>query len=165
MKKNRIHNINKTGFKTPKDYFNNLEDVILSEIKLHETFTESGFTAPKDYFDTLEERIINKVSKKETTKVIPLFSKRNIVYISSIAAAILLLFNLNIFNNEITIDNIDTQTVENYILDENIGTYEIASVLTDDYLLEESFIEFKVDDDAIETYILNDLDIENLIIE
>ena len=165
MKKNRIHNIKKTGFKTPKDYFNNLEDVILSEIKLQETFTESGFTAPKGYFDILEERIIDKVSKKETTKVIPLFSKRNIIYISSIAAAILLLFNLNVFNKQTTFDTIDTQTVENYILNENIGTYEIASVLSDEYLLEESFIEFKVDDDAVETYILNDLDIENLIIE
>jgi len=86
MTKNNLHNIKETGFKAPKDYFDNLEDSILSEIKLKESSSDTGFKTPKDYFETLEDRIIEKTSEKKTPKVISLLNRRNLIYISSIAA-------------------------------------------------------------------------------
>ena len=165
MKQNKIHNIKETGFKVPKDYFNNLEDIILSDIKLKETLGDSGFKAPEDYFNTLERKILDKVSEKDKSKVIPLFSKKNLIYISSIAAAVLLLFNLSIFEKDLTWDDLDINTVENYIINENIGTYEIASLLINEELKEEDFINYSLNDEHLETYLMDNLDIEDLIIE
>ncbi|MDO5969715.1 hypothetical protein Q4Q35_07835 [Flavivirga aquimarina] len=165
MKQNKLHNIKETGFKVPDGYFNQLEDVILSDIKLKKMSSDSGFKLPKDYFDTLEDTIINKVSAKKSTKVIPLFKKRTLIYISSVAAAVLLLFNLSIFEKELTFDSLDIETVENYIIDENIGSYEIAALLPEEDLLEENFIEYNVETETVETYILNNLDIEDIIVE
>jgi hypothetical protein len=165
MKKNNLHNIKKTGFKVPEDYFNTLEDTILSHIKLEELSVDSGFKTPENYFDTLENTIINKVSEKETSKVIPLFSKRNLVYISSIAAAILLLFNLSIFQKKSSWNTLDIQTVENYIIEGQMSSYEISSLLSDEELIEENFINYNFNDENIESYLLDNLDINDLINE
>lgn len=166
MKKNRIHNIKETGFKVPKGYFNNLDDALLNNIKLKEVPDEAGFKTPANYFDSLEDTILNKVSEKGNNKVISLFSRRNLIYASSIAAAVLLLFNLSIFKNntETGWDAIDAETVENYIINENIGSYEIASLLIDEDLNEANFTEVEFTDEALENYILDHITVEDLII-
>tara|TARA_R110002050_G_scaffold300364_1_gene469404 strand:- start:12232 stop:12732 length:501 start_codon:yes stop_codon:yes gene_type:complete len=166
MKKNNIHNINETGFKVPKDYFDNLEDAILSELKLKELSNNSGFKTPKDYFETLEDRIIKKTSTKEAPRVISLFTKRNLVYISSIAAAVLLLFNLSIFKSTPTWKSLDTETVENYMINGDLlDSYEIASLLTTEELSDANFIETNFNENNIETYLINHLDVEDLYVE
>jgi hypothetical protein len=164
MKTNKIHSITNSGLKTPKDYFDNLEDRFMAEIKLSEAKNNSGFKAPEGYFDSLENSILNKVSEKETSKVIPLFNKKNLIYISSIAAAVLLLFNLSIFEtNTNSWDSLDADTVENYILDENLGAYEIASSLLEDDMLEENFASLEFTDEAMEGYFLENTSVEDLI--
>ena len=164
MKTNKLHNITNSGLKAPKDYFDNLEDRFMAEIKLSEVQNNSGFKAPEGYFDTLENSIIKKISKKETTKVIPLFNKKNLIYISSIAAAVLLLFNLSFFETKTNSwDNLDTDTVEAYILDENVDAYEIASLLLEDDMLEESFASIDFTDEAMEGYFLENTSVEDLI--
>lgn len=163
MQKNRIHNINKTGFKTPPDYFNNLEEAILCQIKLKETIKNTGFKTPKDYFDTLESRVMDEILENETPKVISLINKRTIIYVSSIAAAVLLLFNLSIFNKDLDWNKLDSETVENYMLSEDISTYEIASFLSVEDLNEENFITYDLNEENVETYLLNNLDIDDII--
>lgn len=165
MKQNKLHNIEETGFKIPDDYFNALEAIILSNIKLKKMSSDSGFKLPENYFNALEDTITNKISTKTPTKVIPLFRKRTLIYISSTAAAVLLLFNLSIFKNKPTFDSLDFETVENYIMNENIGSYEIAALLSEEDLLEENFIEYQVEEKIIETYILDHLDVEDIILE
>ncbi|WP_303316022.1 hypothetical protein Q4Q34_13210 [Flavivirga abyssicola] len=166
MKQNKLHNIKGTGFKVPDDYFNTLEDVILSDIKLNKMSKDSGFKLPEDYFNNLEDTIIDKVSTKPPAKVIPLFRKKTIIYLSGIAAAILLLFNLSFPEEKPAFDSLDFETVENYIMNENIGSYEIATLLSEKDLLEEHFIEYKEgDEDTIENYILDNLDIDDIILE
>ncbi|WP_147676057.1 hypothetical protein [Algibacter pacificus] len=163
MKTNKIHNVTHSGLKAPKDYFDNLEDRFMTEIKLNEAAKNSGFKAPEGYFETLEDCILNQVSEKETTKVIPLFSKKNLLYISSIAAAVLLLFNLSITKTETSWDNLDADTVENYILEENVGTYDIASLLLDNEITEDAFAFLEVTDEAMEGYFLEHTSAEDLI--
>ncbi|MCH7525768.1 MAG: hypothetical protein IIC74_12470 [Bacteroidetes bacterium] len=125
----------------------------------------TGFKTPDNYFDAIEDVIINKIETKNTTKVIPLFSRRNLIYASSIAAAVLLLFNLSIFDKEITWDSLDTQTVENYIINEGIDSYEIAALLFEDDLTEDLFIQNTITVESLETYILENTSIEDILIE
>jgi len=166
MKKNSIHNINETGFKAPKDYFNNLEDTILSGIKLKEASSDSGFKTPKDYFETLEDRIIEKTSTESTPKVISLFNRKHLIYITSVAAAVLLLFNLSVFKTTPTWASLDTETVEDYMINENaIDSYEIASLLTTEELTSADFVEIDFNENNIETYLINHLDAEDLYFE
>ncbi len=165
MKDNKLHNIKNTGFKAPDNYFDTLEDRLFTEAKLKANVNSSGFVMPKDYLDGLEDAILNKVTEKEP-KVIPLLSKRTLVYVSSIAAAILLLFNLSILKTKpTTFDSLDTETVENYILEEDIGSYEINSSLTEDDFYVDNFSEVTIDDQSFEDYILNDVNLEDIMLE
>lgn len=162
-----LNNIKKTGFKTPDNYFDAVDDNIMNAIKQENSnlSMETGFKTPDNYFDAIEDAVINKVQTKNTSKVIQLFSKRNLLYASSIAAAVLLIFNLSIFDKEVTWDSLDTQTVENYIIDEGIDSYELAALFTDDDFLEIDFIEQNISDETLENYILDNLDLEELMIE
>lgn len=164
MKKNKLNNVKETGFKVPKDYFNNLEDIVLSHNKLKKLSSHSGFKTPDSYFDTLEDAILSQVSEKENSKVISIFSRSNLIYASGIAAAVLLLFNLSLFEKKTGWEGIEAETVEDFIINENIGSYEIAALLIDEELNEDTFTDVELSDEAIETYILENATVEDLII-
>jgi hypothetical protein len=164
--KTNLDNIKKTGFKTPDNYFDKVEDKLMNAIKQENNFNlnkETGFKTPDNYFNAIEDVIINKT--KNTPKVIQLFSKRNLLYASSIAAAVLLLFNLSIFDKEVTWDSLNSQTVENYIIDEGIDSYELVALFSEDDFSEVDFIEQNITDETLENYLLDNLDIEEIIIE
>lgn len=167
MKNERIHNIDTSGFNTPSDYFETLNDSILSKLKTNklDSIKETGFKVPSNYFESIDHTILeNKITKKES-KVIQLFNKKNLIYISSIAAAILLLFNLLVFDNKPSFANLDIETVENYIIDDNISTYEIAMILAGDESTENIIINYDVNEDNIEEFLLNNTDIDDLMFE
>src|SRR5690606_3425873 len=94
-----LKNIKASGFKTPENYFEGVEDSVLNQIHL-KSIEGSGFKIPEGYLDTIDNTIIAKVYKNNDTKVINLFSMYNLLYLSSVAAAILLLFNLSIFESK-----------------------------------------------------------------
>ncbi|MBU2950074.1 hypothetical protein KO493_05115 [Tamlana agarivorans] len=169
MKTNKLHNIHSTGFKIPDGYFDALEDRIFNKLKNDSPLNaveETGFKAPKDYFDSINESIIEHIKNEEkTTKIIPLFNKKTILFASSIAAAVLLLFNLSVFESKPTFNSLDAQTVENYIISEDMSTSELAFLFTDVELDETIFSETIFDDENIEDYLLNNTDIETLITE
>ena len=50
---------------------------------------ESGFQIPADYFESLEDRILTQVSEKKDSKIISLWQKKSL-WFSSIAATLLL---------------------------------------------------------------------------
>ncbi|MEP3836820.1 MAG: hypothetical protein ABJM36_04195 [Algibacter sp.] len=168
MKNKKIHNIKSTGFKTPDDYFDSVEEKIFSKLNAEsvlDTIKEPGFKVPDNYFESFNDRLLNKTQNEEKTKVIPLFSRTNLIYVSSIAAAILLLFNLSVFDSKPTFDNLDIETVENYIEDESISTYEIAALFSDKQIEEDNIIDYNFDEDNIEEYLLINADIEALILD
>ncbi|TBN04784.1 hypothetical protein EYD45_05860 [Hyunsoonleella flava] len=167
MKRNKLDNINASGFKVPKDYFENFEYTLMDNIKVEEVIgtPETGFDVPKHYFETLEDRIVANVAEKKDTKVISLLNRKTIVYISGIAAAILLLFNLSIFNDRVSIEDLEAATVENYILDEDISSYEIASLFTEELPSEDGLVEYNLDAENLEEYLLNNADIESYMVE
>ena len=56
--------------------------------------------------------------------------------------------------------------MQNYIIEENIDAYEIASLLYEDEDIEfENFVNFNLEENNVETYLLENLDVETLIIE
>lgn len=162
MSQEKLHNINNSGFKVPKNYFDTLEDRLFTQAKLKASSDSSGFTMPENYLNTLEDNILSQVSEKETAKIIPLFSRKNLLYASSIAAAITLLFTLSIQNTKPMLDGVDNETVESYLLNEDIDLYEIASTLTAEDLAKENFKEVKIDETTFEDYILSDVDLEGM---
>ena len=168
MKRNKLKNISSNGFKVPKNYFEELEDKVFSKIdegNIPLEVDSSGFATPDNYFGTIEDRIIDKVSEDREVKVISLLSKRNLIYASSIAAAMVIMFSLTLKNTDPNFDNLETETVENYILDENISSYEIASLLTEEELLEDVYVEHDLQKENIEAYLLDNVTIDDLIIE
>lgn len=165
MKKNSIDQIKKSGFEVPKNYFDHIEQSILDTAKLKSLSETSGFKTPKNYFETLEDIILEKVSEHKTPKILPLFSRKYMIYASSIAAAVLLLFNLSIFEDKMSWDDVDVKTVENYIINENIESYDIASLMTEEDILETHFVTHKLNEDAVESYILEYVEIEDLLID
>ena len=163
MNKNNLHNIKNSGFKTPKNYFDSFEDSVMNQIKLQEKIEDSGFRVPSNYFDSLDDKILGKVAHEP--KVIPLFTKRNLLYVSSIAAAIVLMFNIIGNNKQLTFDDLEIVSIENYLSEENIDTQEFASLLTEDELTADNFIDTNITDEALEDYIMQNATIEDLIIE
>jgi len=167
MKKNTLHQITSSGFKTPENYFESFDASLLN--KLHpesalDSVKTSGFKIPDNYFETVDETILD-LTVKNKTKVIPLFSKTQWIYASSIAAAVLLLFNLSFFESKPSFDNLDTETIDYFIMDEPMSSYEMALLLDNETLEEALDIDYSINEDIIEEYLLNNADIEALLIE
>ncbi|AXT19653.1 hypothetical protein D7030_09690 [Flavobacteriaceae bacterium AU392] len=166
MKPNLNH-IKHSGYKVPKDYFDTLDDSIMNSVTSNKFKVESsGFSTPTDYFDTLEETIMNTVSNnKKETKVIPLFNKKSLIYISSIAAAALIFISIYISKETVTFDSIEMELVENYLYTESISSEDLLSLLSDDSLIEDDFIQNNLNDDSLENFILDDDTIDDFLID
>lgn len=157
----KLKNIKDSGFKIPKNYLEDFEDNFLSEIKL-KNIGSSGFKLPEGYLESIDKQILDKVLKNKEPKVINLFNKRHLLYVSSIAAAILLLFNLSLFESKkITFDSLETANIESYIMNLGIDSYEIGSLLNNDEIIEENFVKHTFSDENMENYILNNVDVLN----
>lgn len=168
MKDKKLHNIKSTGFKVPKDYFESFETSMLDKIKNEKHLNEidsAGFKTPDGYFETVESKVFERLSEEKNTKVVAINFKQTLVYISGIAAAILIILNLPIFEEETCFECLETSTVENYIIDENISSYEMASLMTDEELNENDLVNYNLDKEKIEEYLLDNADLESLMIE
>lgn len=160
-----LKHIKDQGFKVPKDYFETLEDQIMSNITLDTQIPKArtpGFETPKDYFNTLEDNIFIKLETPQETKVLPLFKKRNILYFSSIAAVLLIM--LAIFVNTDS-EALDYDLVENYIINEDVDVYELATLLTDEELnnIQMEIRNSTYIEDDMESYLLDNVNLEDLI--
>lgn len=164
MKEKKLDTINTSGFKVPKDYFSQLEEQILTEVLLKNTVDTSGFNVPDSHFETLENKIFQKLEEEQDVKVIPLFSWKKVMYISALAACVILMFNAFYNDSEtITFDSLETSSIQNYLEQEDYTSYELASLLTDDELNINIFTDTKISEESLEDYLLNQSDIEDLI--
>lgn len=163
MKDRKLHNIKDSGFKVPKNYFDALEDSIINQIDLQKKISEHGFKTPDNYFESLEDKILEKSAVKP--KVISLFTKRNLIFASSIAAAFVLMFAIFIKNDNISFDDLETATIEDYLFEKDISTYEIVSLFTEENFIDENYLDTELTENGIEEYLLENTTIEDLIIE
>jgi cell division protein FtsL len=164
MKKNSLNNISKTGFKVPENYFKEFENTLLSELKLKEMSTNSGFKVPENYFETLDAKILKAIETEKEVKVINLFSWKKIAYVTSVAASLVIMFNVLFNNNKsLTIDSIETASIENYILTEELESNEMASLFTSTDLSDINFISNNFNPETLENFVLDNLEIEEII--
>lgn len=168
QKKNK--HINTTGFKTPESYFESFDEKLFSALHMKNHVIvpkKHGFKAPKNYFNTLDDKVIKKThALSHKVRVIPVFKHKSVIYLSAIAAAILILFGISsTFNSTPSFKTLETQTVVNFIIDENITPYDIALLLDDDELSQALYVEQTIENSAIEAYLLNNSDLETLIFD
>ena len=153
MKNFDLHNDTKipSGFKTPENYFDSLEERVMQRISFDENKITTGFKVPENYFDSLEEKVMQKLPlETKEVKVISLWQRKS-VWISSIAAVFLIsLGSLYFFNQQTSTD----LTISNDYLayQSDITTEDIALQLTDEDItaLETELTSF---DSETETYI------------
>ncbi|WGD34975.1 hypothetical protein [Olleya sp. YS] len=157
MKKENLNTIKTSGFKVPKDYFKGIEGHILEQIQPNALPKTSGFNIPESYFDTVEHSVLQKLNKSEP-KTISIFRKKIWVSVSSIAATIVLLFSLNVFDTTPTLAKLNNDTVENYIIDE-IEIHDLNLLIEDSELSQTDFIDYNSLD--VEDYI-DDIDLNEL---
>lgn len=166
MKTPNLHRIKTSGFKTPETYFESLDATILEKLKETSTLNTlktSGFKIPETYFETLETKLLKKV---QAPKVIPIWLSKKVIYVTAMAASLAILFGwFNKTANTTSFDTLETTSIETYLSEEAINTYDIASLLNDDDLVLDNFISETLPEDALENYLLNNTTIEELIID
>ena len=132
MKKDKLHNIKSTGFKTPDNYFEDFENTFFENLESKtaiKDIEDDGFTVPKDYFNTVENDILDKI-KNEDKPVFSLKTRKTFFYVAGIAASLILLVAIFLNNNaeeEILVD-----MVESYLENRSLNSYELAQLLYDD---------------------------------
>lgn len=166
---NKLDHIKQSGFKTPKDYFDNLEDSIFDKLKLNsslDNIDNPGFKVPKDYFSNIEDSVINTLKDdKKGVKVVSIFSKKNLLYYSGIAAAVVLMISIFKPSGQISFDSIETELVESYISNYNINSADLATLWSENDFNEIAFDDYEFLDTTVEDYILENSNIEDLLID
>ena len=167
MKKENIHNITSSGFKTPEHYFDSLENQIFERISdntILDSIETPGFKVPNAYFDTVESNILETIQTKTEKPVIQLKSKSKFYYFAGIAASFVLLFSLVFNNKSISLNAIDTATIENYLYQEDYSNEELATLFKVEDISESDFIDVNISDTTLNDY-LESVDAEDFILD
>ena len=140
----------------------------MRKIKLENTEKiNSGFKIPENYFEQFETKIMQQVSKEKENNVISLFYKKH-VKVSSIAALFLLAIAIPVYFNMAKESNLDTNTIESYLADQqSVGTTELIKHLTDEDIseLQNALAIDNVTDETIENYLSETANLDYLLNE
>lgn len=116
---------------------------------------KSGFKVPENYFEQIEAKMMEQISKEKETKVVSLFYRKQ-VWISSIAAILLLAIAIPVYFNMAKENSLDAGTIEVYLSQQQgIGITELSKHLTDEDIaeLENNLSINKSNSDAVEDYL------------
>ena len=116
---------------------------------------KSGFKVPENYFEQFEAKMMEQISKEKETKVVSLFYRKQ-VWISSIAAVLLLAIAIPVYFNMVKENNLDAGTIEVYLSQQQgIGITELSKHLTDEDIaeLENNLSINEANSDAVEDYL------------
>jgi len=167
MKKENLHNIKKTGFKTPENYFETFSERLNERLNEKDVIgvKNAGFKIPENYFETFESNFTDKLNDKEETKIIQFKSKRTWYYAAGIAASIVLLLSIIFTNkNGISIDKLETVAIESYLYQEEYSAEELTSLFQLNEISETDFIKLNISEETLNNYLEN-IDTEDFILE
>ena len=173
MKNKELHT-KKTGFTTPKEYFNSFEDRLFERMNTESVIpTKTGFQTPDAYFDSLEDKLSDTLfATEETTKVIPLQRKRSYIHYLSyaVAACIVLFIAFTFFNSEtdsLTIDDVASSEINSFIENDLIAlnNYDVLSVYEEENIDITSIFEVELDETETIDYLENRTDPYELLLE
>lgn len=144
------------GFNMPDNYFNDLENDLMSKLIVEDLPEKCGFETPEHYFDSLEDQILNKINGETKTsepKVISL-RKRIVKFTSFAAAASVVLFITFQFINIPTTTEETNITIDEWFENSDVTTDELA-LLFDDQDFSENDLSYASDENGIEDYLDN----------
>jgi len=116
---------------------------------------KSGFKVPENYFEQFEAKMMAQIPVEKETKVVSLFHRKQ-VWISSIAAVLLLAIAIPVYFNMAKENNLDAGTIEVYLSQQQgIGITELSKHLTDEDIaeLENNLSINEANSDAVEDYL------------
>ena len=116
---------------------------------------KSGFKVPENYFEQFEAKMMAQIPVEKETKVVSLFYRKQ-VWISSIAAVLLLAIAIPVYFNMAKENNLDAGTIEVYLSQQQgIGITELSKHLTDEDItaLEKNLSLNESNPDAVEDYL------------
>lgn len=160
----------KNKFYVPDNYFDSIEETVLSSVVEDQLPGGLSYNVPSDYFNSVEKSILDKLELKEQKVKVISLKNRLLKIIPTAAAACIILFvgfnYINISNSNgiesITNDEIELWINENF--NEYSSTHSIEFVDTDftegDIMVEDS----SLNDDDILDY-LNSIDNSSLLTE
>lgn len=161
MKSKRKH----IGFKVPKDYFETFEDSLFSKLENSNSNNKTGFSVPDNYFENVEDAILNKIEAEDSIPVISLFNKKTLLFVASIAACIVLVFSI-FKNNDVSVNDIATTEIENYLeTNQIISETELLSLLDNEDINQLIKETNTIANQQIEDYLLDNLDDTSLLTE
>jgi hypothetical protein len=164
MKKQKLENIKQSGFKVPKNYFESFDDLLLNELKLKEACKNHGFKVPNNYFNSVENNILNTIKETENPKVIKLITWQKLSYISAVAASLIIMFNVIVDKGTFDMNKIETASIENYILNEELDNNDMATLFKEVDISAMSLTNNNISSETLETYVLDNLEIDELLI-
>ncbi len=167
MKKSKLHTIQDTGFKAPDSYFDSFDERLFKKLEVQQDMTalkNPGYKVPENYFDSFDSKFQARLKNEYQPKEITLLSWRNTAYISGVAATLVLMFTV-FFQSDSTlsINQVETASIENYLNEENLNVYDIAYFLNADDIELDDFVANTFTDESLENYLLNNTSIEELI--
>ena len=144
-------------FKVPKDYFKSFDANFFIEQELKNKVQKTGFKTPDGYLNDFN------VSIPKTSKVTNLrkLNKKYSIYLSGIAAALILLFMFIMPKKDN--EEVSLEILEDYLLSEVDQSDLLSNILTLDELNDLYIL--NVSSSEIENYLLQNASIETLLID
>ncbi|UGS20013.1 hypothetical protein [Flavobacterium cyclinae] len=138
----------------------------MGKIDIEKEKVTTGFKIPEHYFEQFEAKMMEKIPVQKEVKVVSLFYKKQ-VWISSIAALLLLTIAIPVYFNMAKESSLDAITIENYLSQQNVGTTELTQHLTDEDIssLENNLSLNRINSDALEDYLSESENLEYYINE
>lgn len=138
----------------------------MEKIDINKEKVTTGFKIPEHYFEQFEAKMMEKIPVQKEVKVVSLFYNKQ-VWISSIAALLLLTIAIPVYFNMAKESSLDVITIENYLSQQNVGTTELTQHLTDEDIssLENNLSLNTINSDALEDYLSESENLEYYINE
>ena len=144
-------------FKVPKDYFKSFDANFFTEQELKNKVQKTGFKTPDGYLNDFNVSI-PKISKVNNSQKI---NNKYSIYISGIAAALILLFMFIMPKKDN--EEVSLEILEDYLLSEVDQSDLLSNILTLDEL--DDLHTLNVSSSEIENYLLHNASIETLLID
>lgn len=116
---------------------------------------KSGFKVPENYFEQFEAKMMAQIQPESETKVVSIFYRKQ-VWMSAIAAIVLLAIAIPVYFNMANNNNLDATTIEMYLSQQQgIGITELSKHLTDEDIvaLEQNLSISETNSDEVEAYL------------
>lgn len=162
-KKKNIH-----GFKAPKDYFENFDDALLTNMEAKSLPAEPGFTVPIGYFSELESVILKRVQAVEDEpKVVSLFSAKRVFGIVAVAASLALMVTLLNKPEVISFEDLQSATIADYLSNDTsaLDSSDLIALLDNETLTTLTLETELTSKENIEDYLMDTLDNNTLLFE